>query len=210
MLGVMAAELVFFFFYGFKCKMGKIFELNINWTKSFFCCILVKVWPCVTLGLFSAGLRSKQVATENCKTFIHPPLEPLSVTLSVCDPCLLRATQQCCPCSWVVMLALLSVGPRPVDVAVDCLARWKLLSAVDKHALPWYQVNVWTGGLASLLQVRVTGSPSCCSPAGETETAVFWGESRQEGDERSVTPGLKSYEILSKHWLLLTHSSTKF
>ncbi len=68
-------------------------------------------------------------------------------------------------------------------VAKDCLAGRKLLSAVGRHAVPWYQVYVWTGGLASLLQVRVTGSSSCNSPAGETETAVSRGESGQEGDK---------------------------
>lgn len=84
---------------------------------------------------------------------------PLSVTLYVCDPCLLRATQQCSPLSSVVILAQLSVELLPVEARV-CLLEWKLLSAVGRHAAPWYQVYVWTGGLASLLQVRVTGCPS--------------------------------------------------
>ena len=72
------------------------------------------------------------------------------------------------------------------------------MSAVGRHAAPRYQVYVWTSGLASLLQVRVTGSPSCSSAAGETEIAVFLGESGQERDEGSLKSGLKAFEILSK------------
>lgn len=144
------------------------------------------------MGLCPAELGSKRTG----RLRIDPPLGSVSCTLLVCDPCLFRASQQCSPYSSAEMLALLSVGPRPVGVAGDFLPRLKLLSAARRHAAPWYQVYVWTGGLASLLQVRVTGSLFCSSAAGETETAVLRGESGQDGDEKSVTPCFKSYGIL--------------
>lgn len=171
-----------------------------------FCISLV--W-CYSWTIFCRNMD----ATGNCADsvpgilFIHIPLELLSVTLLVCDPCLFCATQQCCPYSSVVMLAVLSVWFLPVGIALDFFAWWKLLSAEGWHATPWYQVYVWTGGLASLQQVRVTGSLSCSSPPGETETAVYRGESRKEGDEKLVEPGCKPKEVHTKHWLLFTYQT---
>lgn len=138
---------------------------------------------------------------------IHIPLELVSVTLLVCHPCLFCATQQCCPYFSAVMLAVLSVRFLPVGIAIDFLAGWKLLSAEGWHAAPWYQVYVWTGGLASLLQVRVTGSLSCSSPSGVMETAVYRGESTKEGDERLVESDFKPLGVHTKHWLLFTSSN---
>lgn len=99
------------------------------------------------------------------------------VMVPVCDPCLFPATQQCSPYSSAGMSLVLKVRPVPAGSAVDHLAGWELLSADGWHAAPLYQANARTGGLASLVQVRVTGS---LSPTGETETAVSRGESRQQ------------------------------
>lgn len=99
------------------------------------------------------------------------------VTVSVCDPCLFPATQQCSPYSSAGMLLVLKVRPVPAGSAVDHLAGWELLSADGWHAAPLYQANARTGGFASLVQVRVTGS---LPPTGETETAVSRGESRRQ------------------------------
>ena len=43
-----------------------------------------------------------------------------------------------------------------------------------------YQVRVSTGGLASLLQVRVTVLPSTTPPGGYTDTEGFSGGSVEE------------------------------
>lgn len=116
------------------------------------------------------------------------PLGRFKVTASVWDPCLFLATQQCSPYSSAE--TALRVRPLPAGTALDLLAEWALVSADGRHAAPLYQAYVCTGGLASLLQVRVTGSPS---PAGETEMAVFRGESRCRQSNTSEIQRLVSH-----------------
>lgn len=99
------------------------------------------------------------------------------VTVSVCDPCLFAATQQCSPYSSAGMSLVLKVRPVPAGSALDHLAGWELLSADGWHAAPLYQAYARTGGFASLVQVRVMGS---LPPTGETETAVSRGGSRRQ------------------------------